>query len=85
MLPMPAGVAFDEVTIERHIQQDETPLASSLGRVSDHVGLSVSNLDAWVAKLRREGVGGKLLLRHPSHTTGPHPCKQPRKSFGIDL
>jgi catechol 2,3-dioxygenase-like lactoylglutathione lyase family enzyme len=56
MLRMPAGVAFDDVTVQWHIQQDEKPLVSSLGHVSDHVGLSVSDLDAWVAKLRREGV-----------------------------
>ena len=56
MLRMPAGVAFDDVTVQWHIQQDDNPLVSSLGHVSDHVGLSVANLDAWVAKLRREGV-----------------------------
>jgi hypothetical protein len=56
ILRMPAGVGFDDVTVQWHIQQDDKPLVSSLGHVSDHVGLSVSDLDAWVAKLRREGV-----------------------------
>jgi hypothetical protein len=56
MLRMPAGVAFDDVTVQSHIQQDDNALVSSLGHVSDHVGLSVPDLDAWVAKLRREGV-----------------------------
>ena len=52
---MPAGVGFDDVTVQWHIQQDDKPLVSSLGHVSDHVGLSVLDLDAWVAKLRRKG------------------------------
>lgn len=51
---MPVGVGFDDVAVQWHIQQDDKPLVSSLGHVSDHVCLSVSNLDAWVAKLRRE-------------------------------
>jgi 4-hydroxyphenylpyruvate dioxygenase-like putative hemolysin len=29
---------------------------SSRGHVADHLALSVADLDAWVAKLRREGV-----------------------------
>ena len=56
MLRIPGGVGFDDVTVEWHIQQDDKPLVSRLGHVSNQVGLSVSDLDAWVAKLRREGV-----------------------------
>jgi catechol 2,3-dioxygenase-like lactoylglutathione lyase family enzyme len=62
MFRMPAGVAFDDVTVQWHIQQDDNPLVSSLGHVSDHVGLSVLDLDAWAAKLRHEGV---KFLREP--------------------
>jgi 4-hydroxyphenylpyruvate dioxygenase-like putative hemolysin len=29
---------------------------SSRGHVADHIALSVADLDAWIAKLRREGV-----------------------------
>jgi hypothetical protein len=29
---------------------------SSRGHLADHIALSVSNLDAWIAKLRREHV-----------------------------
>jgi hypothetical protein len=29
---------------------------STRGHVYDHIGLSVADLDAWIAKLRREGV-----------------------------
>jgi catechol 2,3-dioxygenase-like lactoylglutathione lyase family enzyme len=56
MFRMPAGVTFDDVTLQWHIQPDDTPLVSSRGHVADHIGLSVKNLDAWVAKLRRENV-----------------------------
>jgi len=35
---------------------DDAPLVSSLGHLSDHVALSVADLDAWFAKLKREGV-----------------------------
>jgi len=62
MFRLPAGVSFDDVTLQWHIQQNDTPLASSLGHVSDHVGLSVKDLDAWIAKLRGEGV---TFLKQP--------------------
>ena len=59
-----AGVAFaaegssggDDVTFNNYIQQSDVPLASTRGHLADHVGLSVENLDAWIAKLRSEGV-----------------------------
>jgi len=38
------------------VQQDERPLVGSRGHLYDHIALSVNNLDAWVAKLRSEGV-----------------------------
>jgi 4-hydroxyphenylpyruvate dioxygenase-like putative hemolysin len=44
------------------MRQGDQPLASSRGHVSDHVALSVADLDAWVAKLRREGV---MFLEEP--------------------
>ena len=34
----------------------DKPLAPSRGQMMDHVGLSVTNLDAWVAKLKAENV-----------------------------
>ncbi len=36
------------------------PLASSLGQLMDHIAFSVTDLDAWTNKLRRDGV--KFLL-----------------------
>ncbi len=57
-----AGVLFGDVSLNWYMRQTETPLASTRGRLMDHVGLSVGNLDAWVAKLRREGV---VFLEQP--------------------
>lgn len=51
-----AGVLFSDVALNWYMRQTDTPLVATRGRLMDHVGLSVANLDAWVAKLRREGV-----------------------------
>jgi catechol 2,3-dioxygenase-like lactoylglutathione lyase family enzyme len=51
-----SGVMFDDVAIIWPVSQLERPLASTRGHLVDHFGLSVANLDAWVAKLRAEGV-----------------------------
>ena len=40
----------------------DQPLASTLGQGLDHLAFAVDDLDAWVAKLRREKV---LILREP--------------------
>jgi len=56
MFRMPAGVTFGGVALTWHVQQDDTPLVGIRGHVEDHIGLSVPDLDAWVAKLRRERV-----------------------------
>ena len=34
----------------------DRPLVSTRGHLVDHFALSVTNLGAWIAKLRREGV-----------------------------
>jgi catechol 2,3-dioxygenase-like lactoylglutathione lyase family enzyme len=60
-----AGVAFDanagstpadNVTMQWYVRQDDKPLAPTRGQMMDHVGLSVTDLDAWVAKLKAENV-----------------------------
>jgi catechol 2,3-dioxygenase-like lactoylglutathione lyase family enzyme len=60
-----AGVGFDanagstpidNVTMQWYVRQDDKPLAPTRGQMMDHVGLSVANLDAWVAKLKAENV-----------------------------
>ncbi len=50
------GVEFGDVSMNWYANQGEMPLAPTRGQLYDHVGLSVSDLDAWVAKLRGEGV-----------------------------
>jgi hypothetical protein len=51
-----AAVAFGDVALLWYMRQGDRPLVSSRGHVADHLALSVADLDAWVAKLRREGV-----------------------------
>jgi len=50
------GVSFDDVAMNWYSNQTETPLAPTLGHLMDHVSLSVGDLDAWIAKLKSEGV-----------------------------
>jgi catechol 2,3-dioxygenase-like lactoylglutathione lyase family enzyme len=56
------GVTFGTVAVNWYMRQGDRPLVSTRGRLVDHFALSVSNLDAWVAKLRGEGV---KILREP--------------------
>ena len=56
MLRQPGGVTFDDVALSWHVQQDETALVPTRGHLYDHIALSVGNLDAWIAKLRGDGV-----------------------------
>jgi catechol 2,3-dioxygenase-like lactoylglutathione lyase family enzyme len=51
-----AGVTFDDVALNWYARQGESPLAGTRGHLADHIGLSVANLDGWIAKLRAEGV-----------------------------
>jgi catechol 2,3-dioxygenase-like lactoylglutathione lyase family enzyme len=51
-----AGVTFGDVAMNWYMRQGNQPLASSRGHLMDHVGLSVTNLDGWIAKLGVEGV-----------------------------
>jgi 4-hydroxyphenylpyruvate dioxygenase-like putative hemolysin len=51
-----AGVEFGDVVLTWYANQGDTPLVSSRGQLQDHIALSVGDLDAWVAKLRGEGV-----------------------------
>jgi catechol 2,3-dioxygenase-like lactoylglutathione lyase family enzyme len=56
------GVSFGDVAMNWYPNQGSRPLASSPGHLIDHVGLSVSDLDAWIGKLKGEGV---TFLRQP--------------------
>jgi catechol 2,3-dioxygenase-like lactoylglutathione lyase family enzyme len=51
-----SGVSFDDVALYWYARQGDRPLVSTRGHVADHIALSVINLDAWIAKLREEGV-----------------------------
>ena len=51
-----AGVTFGDVAMHWYIRQTDRPLAKTRGHLADHIALSVGNLDAWVTKLRGEGV-----------------------------
>jgi catechol 2,3-dioxygenase-like lactoylglutathione lyase family enzyme len=56
------GVSFGDVAMNWYPNQGGRPLAASSGHLMDHVGLSVPDLDAWIAKLKSEGVA---FLRQP--------------------
>ena len=51
-----ANVAFDDVTLNSYANPGDRPLMSTRGHLADHIGLSVTDLDAWMAKLKVEGV-----------------------------
>ena len=51
-----AAVAFGDIAFPCYMRQDDRPLVSTRGHLYDHIALSVRDLDAWVAKLRGEGV-----------------------------
>jgi catechol 2,3-dioxygenase-like lactoylglutathione lyase family enzyme len=50
------GVIFGDVSMNWYMRQTDKQLVGTRGHLMDHVALSVGNLDAWVAKLRSEGV-----------------------------
>jgi catechol 2,3-dioxygenase-like lactoylglutathione lyase family enzyme len=49
-------LAFGDVSMGGYMRQSDASLVSTRGHLADHVGLSVADLDAWVAKLRAENV-----------------------------
>ena len=51
-----AAVVFGDVALPWYMRQGDRPLASTRGHLYDHIALSVADLDAWIAKLRSEGV-----------------------------
>ena len=51
-----AAVVFGDVAWPSYMRQGDRPLVSTRGQLYDHLALSVTDLDAWVAKLRGEGV-----------------------------
>ena len=51
-----AAVLFGDVALTWYANPGDKPLAGTRGQLYDHIGLSVGDLDAWVAKLRAEKV-----------------------------
>ncbi len=51
-----AAVTFGDVALTWYMRQGDKPLVSTRGHLYDHIALSVADLDAWITKLRREGV-----------------------------
>ena len=51
-----AAVTFGDVALTWYARQGNRPLEPPRGHEYDHVGLSVANLDAWIAKLQGESV-----------------------------
>ena len=51
-----------------YMNQADTPLASTRGQLIDHYGLRVTDLDAWIAKLRAEAV----TFLEPPYTLGSY-------------
>jgi hypothetical protein len=54
--PSVTSTTFSDVSLFSYMNQWDTPLVSTRGHLMDHFGLSVADLDAWVAKLRAENV-----------------------------
>jgi catechol 2,3-dioxygenase-like lactoylglutathione lyase family enzyme len=51
-----AAVTVGDVALTWSMRQGDQPLVGTRGHLYDHIALSVTDLDAWTAKLRREGV-----------------------------
>jgi len=51
-----AAIVFGDVALPWYMRQGDRPLVGTRGHVYDHIALSVADLDAWVDKLRGEGV-----------------------------
>ena len=51
-----AGVEFGDVALIWYANQGDHRLAGSRGQLQDHIAFSVTDLDAWIEKLRSEGV-----------------------------
>jgi catechol 2,3-dioxygenase-like lactoylglutathione lyase family enzyme len=62
-----AAVVFGDVAFAWYVRQGDRPLVGTRGQLYDHIALSVTDLDAWVAKLRGEGV---IFLEEPYPLVG---------------
>ena len=51
-----AAVIFGDVALTWYASQGDQPLAGTRGQLYDHIAFGVADLDAWIAKLKGEGV-----------------------------
>lgn len=51
-----AAVIFGDVALTWYAPQGDEPLASPRGQLYDHIAFGVADLNAWIAKLKGEGV-----------------------------
>jgi hypothetical protein len=51
-----AAVMFGDVALTWYARQGDEPLAGTRGQLYDHIAFSVADLDAWITKLKGEGV-----------------------------
>jgi hypothetical protein len=76
--PSITNTRFGDVSLFWYMNQGSTPAARPRGHLMDHIALSVSDLDAWITKLRAEQVtfleqsyilGGlrAVIIEGPSH------------------
>jgi hypothetical protein len=61
-------MAFSDVSLFTYMNQSDAPLAPTRGHLIDHYALRVSDLDAWITKLRRENIAFLEQL----HQVGPY-------------
>ena len=54
--PSVTSTVFGDVSFFWYMNQTDRPASSTRGHLMDHVALSVSDLDAWMAKLRAQQV-----------------------------
>lgn len=66
--PSITSTVFGDVSLFWYMNQGDTPAAPSRGHLMDHIALSVTDLDDWVAKLR---AGGVTFLQQV-YTVGEH-------------
>ena len=66
--PSVTSTVFGDVSLFWYMNQGEAPLAGTRGHLMDHIALGVTDLDAWIAKLRAEKV---TFLEQP-YSIGPH-------------
>lgn len=66
--PSVTSTVFGDVALFWYMNQTNTPAVSTRGHLMDHIALSVTDLDAWIAKLRAEKV---TFLEQP-YSAGSH-------------